>query len=371
MKQVLIITLLFIATVGYSQHVFDSTKVSVKILQTVNKMVKTRQFGSGEIGLVGKRDNSPTLQDELFNRSTIHDFLELVNHPSSEIRYIAFKEVALHVDTFNFMPYIIQSFVENRIINTTIGCFPGASNMSDLLINLFKNKMTGIQQNLIDSILIFQVTDKFYSDRKKEDSTAVTISPGGPIIYREKLLFSLPLEERYYLRLKIIQSLEMNPLVIYSILRYNKPEDSTILFNGISLLKIEYLYRLSQMFWCCKAIYENPHDYYFKSLKKVYADHKEDFDWLSINEKYMYFLALSQYKNKESLEILSEMIHYNNDHSLPKNSQIIWFALQQKQDDYFKPMLDSISISDFEIKVMHTWYNTNSLFNNRLMNDLR
>lgn len=332
-------------------------------------MVKTRNFGSRETGLIGKRDNGPTLKDELMNRSTVRDFLELVHHPSNEISYIAFEEVALRVDTFNFMPYIVQSFGENRIINTTHGCFPGESNMSDLLIDLFKNKMTEIQQNLIDSLLIFQVTDKFYSERRKEDSTAVTISLGGPIMYRKKLLFSLPLGERYYSRLKIINSLEINPLVIYSILKYNKPEDSTILFNGISLLKIEYLYRLTQMFWCCKAIYENPRDYYFNSLKKVYTDRKEDFVWLGINEKYMYFLALSQYKNKESLEIMSEMIHYNNDHSLPKNSQIIWFTLQEKQDDYFKPISDSIKIYDLEIKGLHSWYNANPLFNKQLRND--
>jgi len=353
MNRIYVILFLLFTLNGFSQERFDSTKVSSDLMKVVHEIESCKCIDYGEPGFIGRRNDIPSIREK-FSRGTNNEFLELIKHPSKEVRYRAFNEVAARVDTFNFMPYLLNSFKTNEIITTGSGCIPGETNFSDFLIYLFEDKMTLSQHFYLDSVLVFDVIDQFYSNRKLENLSVRTISLGGPIIKRDKLIYSLPLEDKYYLRLKEINRHENNPLVTYSILKYNKPEDSSLLFNAIGSLQMEYLFRLSQDFWCYRAIYENPHDYYYKSLLKAIALYEEGYNWLEFNERYMLILALTQYQNAKSKEIIVKLINQDNQIA-PTNSQIIYLALEKNKSEYFKSISDSLVFSINELKMMESW----------------
>lgn len=365
-KKIYVFVFLLFSLSSFSQVSFDSTKISSNLMKVVHEIVSCKCIDYGEPGFIGRRDNIPSISEK-FSRGSNNEFLELIKHPSKEVRYRAFYEVAAKVDTFNFMPYLLKSFKTNEIITTGSGCFPGKINFSDFLIYLFEDKMTLSQHSYLDSVLVFDVIDQFYSNRKLESLSVRTIFLGGPILKRDKLIYSLPLEEKYYLRLKEINRHENNPLVTYSILKYNKPEDSSLLFNAIGSLQMEYLFRLSQDFWCYKAIYENPHDYYYKSLLKAIVLYEEGYNWLEFNERYMLILALTQYQNAKSKEIILKLIDHDNQIP-PTSSQIIHLALEKNKSEYFKSISDSLIFSIDELKMMESWKLGFDYLENRINN---
>ena len=365
MRTVLILTLFFYSFNSFSQNGFDSTKVSINLMKVVREIVQCRCIGNYRGGFGGEDDSSLSINNR-FKKGTVQEFLELVNHPSKEVIYMAFNEVAERCDTFNFMPYIINSFKKNERINISSGSIVNEINLSDQLINLFVNRMTVEQRKLMDSILIFETIDVFYSDIKKENSPGLNISLSGPIKYREKLIYKLNPEEKYYQKLKSIYNKESSPLVVYAILKFAKPEDSIILLKEIVSHQKEYLFWKSQAFWCYRAIYEHPNNYYFSSLTKAYYDIKANYIWQDGYERYMYILALTKYRSTESIEIFLKMLKDDENLPIMKNSCLLSMALQEIKNDYFKTISDRLVNSPEDEVWMKTFKNGFDAFNKQL-----
>lgn len=365
MRTVIILIIFFYSFSSFSQNGFDSTKVSSNLMKVVREIVQCRCIGDRIGGFSGEVDPSLSINNR-FEKGTIQEFLELVNHPSKEVRYMAFNEVAGRCDTFNFMPYIINSFKKNERINLSNGSIINEINLSDQLINLFVNRMTVEQRKLMDSILIFETIDVFYSDIKKENSPGLHVSLSGPIRYREKLIYELNPEKENYQRLKEIYNNESSPLVVYAILKFANPDDSVILLNEISSHQQEYLFCKSQAFWCYRSIYEHPKINYFSSLTKAYDDIKANYLWQDGYERYMYILALTKYKSTESLDLMFKML--NDDENLPimKNSSLLSMALQEINDDYFKSISDRLVNSPEDELWMKIFKNGFDAFNKQL-----
>ena len=237
-----IIILLGYCAISYSQRGFDSTKISGGLIPIIKRIEKS-EFNYHE------RDSNKRAKDDLENKGTLEDFYQLTKYPTLCIRHIAFTKMS-SIDTFNFMPYIINSLKNNEVNYNITGCFLIPENYTDFLISLFGPKMTKIQKEILDSILIFSYTEPYYHKLKEKNYQPSNASDFS-VKYRDKLLIDIKPESKYYSRLKSLIKIEDNPILIYAISKYKKPEDSVYIINGLLSEKYQdLLYNKSQTFWC-------------------------------------------------------------------------------------------------------------------------
>lgn len=370
MQRQLLILFILISINSYAQDRFDSTKISKNLMQVVYKIVACKCTYYSENIFAENRNTIPSISEE-FRKGTVQEFLELINHPSKEVRYLAFNEVASRVDTFSFMPYILKSFKSSEEISSERRCIVNGMNFTDYLIKLFLPKMTFDQKQTMDSIIIFNVVDGFYAECRKLDFHIRVYAKAGPINYRDKLIYNLIPEEKYYTRLKYLYSLEDNPLILYSILKYAKTEDTTLFIDGLSSYRMEYLFNQSSRFWCFRSIYERPKPFYKSTLIQSYDLIQQHYVNQEIIERYTFILALSKYECKESIEIMTKLLDDDIKIEFPKNRQLLYLALHDTTDKYFKPIIDKIQISEDDKIWMNNFiyiYNTTV---NKLVSELQ
>jgi hypothetical protein len=166
--------------------------------------------------------------------------------------------------------------------------------------------------------------------------------------YRDRMLisFSSP-EQQYYKGLKKIYDQEENPILIYSISKYNKIVDTVLVTKAFSgPASKDLLYSQNQLFWCYRSIYDHPRSMYYKYLEKAQKNYVDTGGMINSNESFMYYLALTKFRTPKTISLFRKLLKEDKNSKYNSQTALIWLALHDSQDKYFKPLADSILVPE-------------------------
>jgi len=364
LNSVYIIILIFITTNIYSQNNFDSTLITNETYQIVKEASKYTDYGTDAAGYGGRPTLSYPSQKKLRAISNKLEFKHLVNHPNLMVRVIAMENVQ-DMDTFNYLPHIKQSLNHKEEIYGISGCIHFTENYTDFLIQLYldKNKTKANAKQSIDSLLIMDYVEgcyvrEYYSvvNNGKKDSILMQkcYGQGDYIQFRDRLLNSTqPLSEKFYSRIKDLNAIEKNPILIFALSKYKNQNDTMEIINGLKAKEYKDLtFRKNQLFWCYKTICENSNPLFFKHLCNAYKNYSDEKDWRDNGEVFYYYLALLKYEKKETIEFLKQIIIDSKSKNLKTNHRaLIWLALNETNRAYFYDFQKTIEITNGDLEL--------------------
>jgi hypothetical protein len=232
------------------------------------------------------------------------------------------------------------------------------------LISLYlkQAKDNMLSKEKLESLLIQNYVEKcyageifIYDNKGKLDSMIIGpfchYGDGQVVEYRDHIFFNLSDTSKYYSRLKELYKKEKNPILIYSIAKYKREEDTSIIIKGLTdAYYSDLTFGQRQTFWSYKSIYENPKPLYFRHLVKASERLFDKIIGLTNEEVLYYYLAILKYENNETIGLLKKIVERDKKSINSYNRLYIWAALKETNSDYFRDYEQKVNITEEENK---------------------
>ena len=309
-KCIFILNLILICISSIGQNKYNTNNIRNEIKVIIDSIPNDSSLILVDCG----EKSSYNLYQQLKNKASITELLELTSHPQSNIRCYSFL-ILSEFKNIDLFPIVVNLFNDSAHLTTYDNCsiFDYSPNYKDFDFfielattnNYNKSKvLDNVETDYIDSLLIY--------NSKRKYSRFIALERIKPV-------------EKRYARIKEIYEKEDEGVALIALAKYKKDEDIPIILNSINKIDEANTY---------EAISYFPNQAFIPLLKEKLNSFK--FSYFS--EKYFY-KAIASYKNnqaKELLNIILKKIQKENDN-------------KYKLDDFLQAIQSNIDTNYIDI----------------------
>lgn len=320
MKTLHTISILLLTISSYAQSNYDESKISHTIKKTVEKIEEVNELMGSAVYYSGIRPQQWDNFEELKNRASKEELIELTNHPNGVVRSYSFWALSLrrNVDLFSIVK---EHLTDYEVIKTQFGCIGNEEMVGDFFIQImtsryidvYADKMDAKEMKELDSLLIYQPN--------KLSSRYDAIDRAEPT-------------ESLYPKIRELVIEEKNQSALVTLAKYRKEQDIEIIKN----FRADTDKDEGGFYFTYLAMQQFPRQEYIprleSNLKKTLDNTHYSMEWREL------YKAIASFKNEKSVELLSipftEVQHQN----IKKyHIEFVFNAILEFQDPIYDDLL--------------------------------
>ena len=333
MKFVITTLILLISQVSFGQEIRTEVK------KIIGKIAKENMYKSAVVGFGGQRTTQWENFEKLKEKTTDEELIILTEHKYPVVRCYSFQALAErnHYKTYDIL---LKHLTDNDRVKTIRGCIASSQSVGDFFHNIVtKNyrsitsyKLHAKQKHHLDSILLFDKHVKLSAKISLLD----TINP----------------KEEYYERIKEIYN-ENNiltaPTALIAISKYKKEEDIELIIQWLEKKDTDNQY------YGLRAVKNFPNSKFFPYIEKIQKQEIKKLTGFNYSLIRALYLAVVQYKNKESRVLIENTLDNTTSSTLEYHSEHIWLALTKYPAPVYKGLKKRIKLSNWQKENMKDW----------------
>jgi len=297
----------------------------------VSVIVKGEDYTSSRIGYEGITTPQWKSFLALKAEATPDELRQLASHSNPVVRCYSFQALAERKDSMTF-EILLNHLSDNAYVNTFQGCVQSETIVGDFFLGVVSNSrypnpdgyaLTGLQQQKIDSLLIFEPKIRLYA--------------------RERLLRDIKPRDTYHQRIRELVVMENLPTAAIALARFKDERDVEIIK---SLFEDE-----DKEYFAIYATREFPHNDLYPQLVRIF-EREWDKKTYNYSKWRMLFQALAQYDNDKTLELFEQTISAKKKSKRQNLGRYLMIALRKYPTENFENLIPRIKLDHLNMNVL-------------------
>ena len=307
----------------------ELVKIRPVIQIIVDSMAKYNQLTSSGVGYAGIRTAQWERYENLSKTATLPELRALTHHKNAVVRCYAYDALTARRDTASFT-ILLAHLRDTAKVSTIFGCIISEETAGDYFLNTltpYDSTDTGYklslkQKSIVDSILLF---DKHIM-----------------LFAKYSLLYDLKPQTRYYNRVKEIALIEKMPVAVWTLARYRRRTDISIIRNAFNNSEAEdYAIRSTTLI---------ADSSFYPILTKIFE--REWSEKLYDYQKWeILYQALAQYPNKpQTLTFFERTMQTRDKFRYQTLGADLLIAITKYPNPVFEPLKKQIKLDKYSME---------------------
>ncbi|SEO34472.1 hypothetical protein SAMN05192574_107147 [Mucilaginibacter gossypiicola] len=310
----------------------ESVPIRPAIQDIVDSVAKFNRLDSSAVGYAGIRTIQWIRYEKLSKTATLPELRALTRHKSAVVRCYAYDALTARKDTAAFT-ILLAHLQDTAMVSSFIGCVISREQTGVCFLNSVTRydstytgyKLSPKQKSTIDSILLF--------DKR------ITLS------VKYDLLFHLKPQPQYYTRVREIAVNEKTPVAIWTLSRYKKANDISVIVKAFDNIEAED--------YAIRSAASNPDSSFYPMLAEIFERewNEKSYDYQKWR---LLYAALARYpKAPQTLAFFNRTIKTKDEFRYKTLAADLLIAITKYPAPVFEPLKKYIKLDEYSMESVH------------------